>query len=150
MRRFAVCTAALAAFAAFASAAPAEPSGSKILSVTHPSGNPGLIDVLIDDVEYDVRSGTVAVTATVACNAPSVFVLFVDYEAGQSRGSTTQTGLTTTDANACDEPVRAVIEPVSGERFKPGKATIEISASACGRSCTVEVVRAEILLIPER
>lgn len=150
MRRLVVATAVLVAFALLlAASTSAQPPGSKILSVTYPSGNPGLIDVEIIDVEYDVRSGTVAVTAVVECSPEYVSVLWVDYEASQTRGDTTNEGLAVINSIPCNQPVRAVIEPQSGGRFLPGRATIEVSAVACTRRCTVERVRAEVLLIPE-
>lgn len=150
MRRLVVPTAVFVAFALLlAASTSAQPRGSRILSVTYPSGNPGLIDVEITDVEYDVRSRTVSVTAVVDCNAPFVSVLWVDYQVSQTRGHTTTEGFASTNSNPCDEPVRAVIEPQPGGRFLPGRATIEVSTFACGRGCAGETVRAEVLLIPE-
>lgn len=148
MRRLSVPAAMLVAFAVLATSTAAQSPGSRILDVSRPSGDPGLIDVLINDVEYDASSGTISVTGTVACNAPFVDVVFVDYGASQTRGDTTE-GVTLTESSPCDEPVLAVIEPESGERFRPGRATIEIAAFACGRGCAVEVLRAEVVLVPE-
>ena len=149
MRGLAVLAALMVAFAVLATSTAAQPPGSKILDVSRVQPDPGLIDVLITDLEYDADSRTVSVTGTVVCNAPFVSVVFVDYRASQTRGNTTE-GVTTTESNPCGEPVRAVVEPGSGESFRPGRATIEIAAFACGRGCTVEVLRAEVVLIPER
>jgi len=150
MRRFAVVTAVFAALAVLATSVPAQPPGSKILGISYPSGNPGLIDVDITDVQYDRSAGTVTISGTVHCNATGVSVLFVDYEASQTRGGTTTTGTAFTSGDPCEAPLRAVIEAPSGGRFLPGKATISLSAFACGRSCTSERVEAQVLLIPER
>jgi hypothetical protein len=149
MRRVAVVIAVFATSALLATSVSAEPPGSKILSVTHPSGNPGLIDVEITGVEYDRGEGTIAISGTVRCNATGVFVLWVDYEASQTRGGTTTTGFATTSPVACDAPLHADLEAPSGGGFLPGKATISMSASACGRSSTSERIEAAVILIPE-
>jgi hypothetical protein len=149
MRRIAVLTGLLAAFAALTTSVPAYAQGSRILSVTHPSGDPGLIDVFVTDVEYDVRSGVISVTGTVACNAESVNVYVIDYLAMQTRGDATTTGTSYTESNACNESFRSVIEAEPGGTFLPGRATLQVAASACGAGCTVEVVEVEVLLVPE-
>jgi hypothetical protein len=145
-----VVTAVFAASAVLATSVPAQPPGSKILSVTYPSINPGLIDVDITDVAYDLRSGTVTISGIVHCNAPFVTIAFVDYQVTQTRGNTTTTGFGFSESDPCDAPLHAVVEAPAGERFLPGRATVSISPFACSRSCTRERPVAAVLLIPER
>jgi hypothetical protein len=150
MRRLAVVTAVLTVFAVLTTSVGAQSPGSKILSVTYPLPDPGLIDVEITDVAYDVRSGNVAVSGFVRCNAPPTTIAFVDYRVTQTRGGTTTTGFGFTESDPCDAPLHAVVEAPPGERFLPGKASIRVAAFACARSCARESPVASVLLIPER
>jgi len=147
MRRIAVLTGFLV-LAMLTTSAAANAQGSRILSVTRLS-DPGLIDVSIAEVSYDSLSGAISVTGTVSCAAEGVDVYVIDYAAAQTRAGATTTGSTYTVSNPCGETFSAVIQPDAGGRFLPGRATVEVAASACSFSCTVEVVRAEVLLIPE-
>jgi hypothetical protein len=99
-------------------------------------------------VRYDPLSGAISVTGTVACAAEGVAVYVIDYSATQTRAGATTTGSTYTGSNPCGEAFTALIQPDAGGRFLPGLATVQVAASACSFSYTVEVLRAEVVLIP--
>ena len=147
MRRLVVLCGLMIAVALVNTGAPAFAQGSRILSVTKPLGDPGLIDVTVTEVQYDAAAGAITVTGTVVCNAEPVSVFVIDYSASQTRGGATTVGSSFTESNPCGGTFSGVIEADSGGGFQRGRATLEVAASACGAGCTLEVVRVEVVLI---
>ena len=119
---------------------------SIILSTSKPSGDPGLIDVVLEDVVYDASAGTVAVTATVQCFTERTSLIFVDFLATQTRGGTTRSGTSFNQDLNCNESFTEVWSTEGG--FVPGPATIEFTPFACSFSCTSETLVAKVVLIP--
>ena len=119
---------------------------SIILATSKPSGDPGLIDVFIEDVVYDTATGTVAVTANVQCATEATSLIFVDFSATQTRGGTTRSGTSFNDDLNCNESFTEVWSTEGG--FVPGPATVDVSGTACSFSCTSETLRAKVVLIP--
>jgi hypothetical protein len=126
--------------------APAVSARSSIILSTSKSGDPGIIDVVLEDVVYDASAGTIAVTATIQCFSEAASLVVVDFEATQQRGPTTRSVQTFNDDLACNQTFTEVLSTEGG--FVPGPATIEVSAFACTLNCTSEALTAEVVLLP--
>jgi hypothetical protein len=127
-------------------ASPVSARSAIILETSKPAGDPGLIDVVLQDVVYDASIGTIAVTATVQCFSDDATLVVVDFEATQQRGPTTRSVQTFNDDLVCNESFTEVLSTEGG--FVPGPATIEISGFACTFNCALEILRAAVVLLP--
>ncbi len=121
---------------------------SRILRVTTLAPDPGLFDVHVSTVSYDAASGEITITGTVECVAnPDVQVVTLDFSGFQERGSTvagyTQVGGAFAPCGSFSGTVVA-----NEGRFRPGRATLYVSAFACGFKCAEEIVQIEAVLVP--
>ena len=126
--------------------APAVSARSSIILQTTKTSDPGLIDVVLEDVVYDASADTIALTATVQCFTERTSLIFVDFLATQTRGDTTRSGTSFNDDLNCNETFTEVWSTEGG--FVPGPATIDVSGTACSFSCTSETLVAKVVLIP--
>jgi hypothetical protein len=126
--------------------APAVSARSSIILQTTKTSDPGLIDVVLEDVVYDASADTIALTATVQCFTERTSLIFVDFLATQTRGGTTRSGTSFNDDLNCNETFTEVWSTEGG--FVPGPATVEFRAFACSFSCTSETLVAKVVLIP--
>jgi hypothetical protein len=126
--------------------APAASARSSIILSTSKTSDPGLIEVVLEDVVYDASADTIALTATVQCFTERTSLIFVDFLATQTRGGTTRSGTSFNQDLNCNESFTEVWSTDGG--FAPGPATIEFSAFACSFSCTSETLVAKVVLIP--
>ena len=125
---------------------PAVSARSSIILALSKTSDPGLIDVVLEDVVYDASADTVAVTATVECATERTSLIFVDFIATQTRGGTTKSGTSFNQNLTCNQSFTEVWSTEGG--FVPGPATIELRAFACSFSCTSETLIAKVVLIP--
>ena len=126
--------------------APAASARSSIILSTSKSGDPGLIDVVLEDVVYDAAAGTIAVSAEVQCFSEAASLVVVDFSATQQRGPLTRSVQTFNDDLICNESFTEVLSTEGG--FMPGPATIDVSGFACSLNCATETLRAQVVLIP--
>jgi hypothetical protein len=126
--------------------APAVSARSSIILSISKSGDPGLIETVLEDVVYDAATGTIAVTARVDCFSDAASLVVVDFSATQQRGPTTRSVQTFNDDLVCNETFTEVLATEGG--FVPGPATIEVSGFACSLNCALEALTAQVILIP--
>jgi len=121
---------------------------SRILSVVKTSGDPGLLEVVLESVTFSADTAEITITARVDC--PSyASVVFVDITVDQARGSGNAESLVLIENAACNQPFTTTVTGAGLRAFGPGLATIEIDAFVCGFGCAGEGILATVVLIPD-
>ena len=145
-RRLFIASAVLAAVALLAGVTAVGAAESRILSVSRPFGDPGIIDLTVSAVSFDAASRDITVTASVSCVA-GVDAFNIEFTAVQDRGAARVAG----NGFLIESPVCGETYSITSSEgsFKPGRVTIEVTSFACGLSCTSETVRVEAVLVPD-
>jgi hypothetical protein len=139
--------AALLGVLLIAAASPVTGRDSRLLQVVKVDGDPGLIEVTLQSVDFGSATGTTMITMSVAC-VDLAALNFVDISLSEARGSSGMTGEATLSPG-CNEPFSAAISANGSEAFHPGIATLDVTAFACAAGCALEHVRATVVLIPD-
>lgn len=141
-----------AAPAGFADSDEFSNSGHKEAKILQQSKNqdPGLIELTVESVVYHSDTGNIAITWKVAANCDFVSVYVVDFNAEQEQAKQTLSSSSSTSdeesTNWCGSHFTNTVPSPGEVSFRRGPATVQVSASACSRSCTSESMTLEVVL----